>query len=93
LYWQDQPDVATEMVSSDGGQSLIFELFKVSCGKKEIFSVDVGSIWIEGFKSFTVESTKNEFLSKAFCHVKQSLSSDADETELVFQSFSLLVAT
>lgn len=95
LFWSDNPQDASEVVSTEGGQNLIFELFKVSCAKKELLNVDVSSFWNQGFKNLTPESGRNEFVVKASAHVKQLLQDEETsriDEEIIFQSVALITA-
>jgi hypothetical protein len=92
LFWDENVDLSTEMISSEGGRQLVLELFKASCKRRDIFRVDLTSLWLQGLKTIIAKDNedKNEILSKVFSHIRKSLESNANDDEQIFQSFSLL---
>ena len=90
LYLEEWPDMSSELASTGGGQSLIFELFKISCSKREACKVDLTSLWIQGFQSLN-EKLRKDFLLQTFAHIKTKVEETTEVSQdLVFQSFSLL---
>ena len=93
LFWQSHPDLGSEMVCSDGGKSLVFELFQLSCNKRSIFGVDVTSVWTQGIHKSgnQLQDIVQDFLVDASSFIKETLFvENVDIGELVYQTYSLL---